>query len=76
MNEIAQISVEDPNDKFQLMRDKHDVRLMLSDDLFKKIKAPVSKKILVELMHKYKLTLVIINNINLYIYIETNKACM
>lgn len=52
---VKEITVEDPNDEFQMLRDKNDVQNLLLNNAFKNVKAPLSKLFLKSITDKFKL---------------------
>ncbi|KAL1918178.1 uncharacterized protein VTP21DRAFT_3444 [Calcarisporiella thermophila] len=54
--QIVEITVEGPNDAFSDLRDKNDLRYLISQNALKELEAPVPKETVAELRRKYKLT--------------------
>ncbi|CAG8464272.1 1734_t:CDS:2, partial [Racocetra persica] len=52
---IKDITVEDPSDKFQEIRDKNDIRFLRENKALEGLKAPVDRNVFNELQKKYKL---------------------
>nr|CAG8539462.1 11128_t:CDS:2 [Entrophospora candida] len=51
---IKEITVEDPNEAFQELRDRKDLAFIMENKLFEGLKAPVDKKLIESLRKKYK----------------------
>lgn len=60
---IAEITVEDPNDQFQLMRDISDVKRLLASTAFKKLEAPISFDDMEALWREFKLNKVCLSHL-------------
>ncbi|KAI9314198.1 acyl-CoA N-acyltransferase [Dichotomocladium elegans] len=54
--DVKEITVEDPNEDFSDMRDKNDMRTLITNHAFDGLTAPVSKSTFKELRDKFKLT--------------------
>jgi len=54
--EIREMTVEDPNEEFSDLRDKNDMRLLISKKVFENIQAPVKNSRIEEIAKAYKLT--------------------
>ena len=52
---VQEISVEDPSDAFEDLRDRRDLMFLEGNNVFKGIKAPVSKQWVEETRRKYKM---------------------
>lgn len=50
------MTVEDPNEEFSDLRDKNDMRLLISKKVFENIQAPVKNSRIEEIAKAYKLT--------------------
>jgi histone acetyltransferase 1 len=53
---VAQVTVEDPNENFDDLRDRCDLRMLLKDRVLEGQKAPLSKEVMMEIGGKYKLS--------------------
>ncbi|KAG0337426.1 histone acetyltransferase 1 [Podila horticola] len=54
--EIREMTVEDPNEEFSDLRDKNDMRLLISKKVFENIQAPVKNSRIEEIAKAHKLT--------------------
>ncbi|TPX46044.1 hypothetical protein SeLEV6574_g03462 [Synchytrium endobioticum] len=52
---VKEITVEDPNETFQIMRDRRDVRLAEREKIFEKLYPPTTMDSVLQLSRKYKL---------------------
>lgn len=50
------MTVEDPNEEFSDLRDKNDMRLLISKKVFENIQAPVKNSRIEEIAKAHKLT--------------------
>ncbi|KAJ3288168.1 histone acetyltransferase 1 [Borealophlyctis nickersoniae] len=55
-DDVAEITVEDPNDAFQDLRDRCDLQLLLNRDAFAGLEAPVDPQKIIAVQKKYKLS--------------------
>ncbi|KAI8075267.1 acyl-CoA N-acyltransferase [Gongronella butleri] len=73
--EVCEITVEDPNDSFCDMRDKCDLRHLVSSGALNDVAIPVTRDIIEPLQHKFKLTSRQIQTcIELHLLAQLNKS--